>query len=79
KLTTNQPIKHTQSSITPYPNTLTLQNPLATTNNPTQKNLPLLRHIHPPNYFITLNFPHKLQQFQITSKPTPPTIITTPN
>ena len=43
------------------------------------KNLALVGHIDPGNYFITVKFGDKVEQFEIRSKPTPPRIITTAN
>ncbi|WP_422636222.1 hypothetical protein, partial [Staphylococcus caprae] len=54
KLTSNEPIKDSEWSITGYPNTLTLQNAVGRTNNATEKNLALVGHIDPGNYFITV-------------------------
>ncbi len=79
KLTSNEPIKDSEWSITGYPNTLTLQNAVGRTNNATEKNLALVGHIDPGNYFITVKFGDKVEQFEIRSKPTPPRIITTAN
>lgn len=79
KLTSNEPIKDSEWSITRYPNTLTLQNAVGRTNNATEKNLALVGHIDPGNYFITVKFGDKVEQFEIRSKPTPPRIITTAN
>lgn len=77
KLTSNEPIKDKDWTITGYPHTLAIQNAVGRTNNAYEKNLVLTGQIGPGNYFVTVRLGDKVEQFEIRSKPNPPQILTT--